>query len=691
MIGLNESFQDDPATGEGKPPLVSILETILSNTGSLVTRHGLEHRPQQESMANAVAEAMETDSPLLVEAGTGTGKSLAYLLPAILHSVREERPAVISSHTIALQEQLESKDIPLCRQILKADPELHKWSDFRHALLVGKGNYICGSRLSQAIETKAELFPSAQQKELERLSDWYQQTRHGMLQELSPPVSPEVWEWVNADGAACNNRNCSPETCFYRKARAALHKANLIIVNHSLLFSLLASGFFPRNQTPGVLLPLDFLILDEAHTIPSIATDHLGLYLSEYGLRRQLLRLYNPNRKQGRGLLVRHGNAGLLRETETLLQRAEQFFNNVRSTFLAQKDTFRPREPHWVENALDEGLASLAHGISRVEARMPEGPPRDELEGLRKSLQTYRDGFVQCLSISDPESVYWAERGSGKARTVRFRSAPLDLAPVLRERLFNRNTSVVLTSATLAEGPDMQSYQTRIGAEEVDCLVEQSPFDYPMQMQICIARDAPAPNIRNQRLDQDYLENQLRFCIKQVAGGTLVLFTSYQDLYRLERSLRGPVEEEGRCLLVQGIDGSRSELVRKMKASGNAVLFGTDSFWTGVDIPGPALQQIVIIRLPFKNPDHPILEARSERCRQRGGNPFSEITLPSALVKFRQGIGRLIRNQTDSGIVNLLDARILHKPYGKTFLESLPHDQVILYTLQNREELFPRI
>ncbi|NDV63281.1 ATP-dependent DNA helicase [Puniceicoccales bacterium CK1056] len=675
MIGLNDAFLEGSVAKIPAQETWEAVARIFKKEGTLQKKMQLEHRPQQEQMALRTLEAWQRDQPVFFEAGTGVGKSLAYLIPGIMQAVSAERPLVVSTHTIALQEQIETKDLSLCRKLFQSDPILAHFAKFRHAVLLGRGNYLCGTRLKQALKTRTELFPSNEQKELERIADWAQTTTTGLRQELSPEPLPEVWDWVQADGHSCNPRNCSPKSCFFRKAREAVRDSNLIIVNHSLLFALLAAGHFPTGDVPGILFPEDFMVIDEAHTLPAIATEYFGLQISGLGLRRQLLKLYHPHKRKSRGLLVKNGDPGLRSQVMILTDEVEGFFESVKQEHLGAGRPFRLRVADWHENSLDIPLRDLIHGICKCESRMEEGAERDELEGVRRRLQAYREGINEALQISDPESVYWIEGTGQQGKRVHLRSAPLEVAGPLRERLFERNTGLLLTSATLAEGPDMDSFKRKVGAPEADSEQVASPFDYPLQMEILIHEGAPGPSSEDGSLNTKFLEKEILRLACEVKGGSLVLFTSYRDLLAVDKGLRPQCSRLGRPLFSQGTGMGRSELLTAFRETGNGILLGTDSFWTGVDVPGPALSQVIITRLPFENPSHPIAEARGEKCREEGRSAFSELTLPAALVKFRQGLGRLIRNQTDEGRLAILDSRILSKPYGRLFLDVLPHSQ----------------
>ncbi len=675
MIGLNDAFADGTVAKIPVPDESKLVANIFAESGWLQTCLDLDHRPQQEAMAIRTQSAWEQDKALFFEAGTGVGKSLAYLLPGIIHSMVQKRPFVVSTHTIALQEQIERKDLSLCRKLLQAEQSLKAFAGFRHAVLLGRGNYLCGARLAQALKSKSELFPSEEQVELTRIVDWAKTTGTGLRQELNPPPLPEVWDWVQADGHACNNRNCTPNTCFFRKAREAVRQANVIIVNHSLLFSLLAAGHFPTGDTPGILFPEDFMTIDEAHTLPAVATEYFGLQLSAIGLRRQLLKLYQPKGRRARGLLVKNGNPGLRNQVMALTEGANSFFSSIHEEFLQVGRPMRLQKPEWHPNPLNVPMRDLIHALQQVENRMTEGPERDELTGVRRTLQGYREGINEVILLSDPESVYWLETSGRKGDRIHLRSAPLDVSGPLRKRLFERKTGLLLTSATLAEGATMDSFKHKVGAPEMDSSQVASPFDYPLQMEILIHSSAPEPAAKDGRLNTRFLADQIARLALEIEGGTLVLFTSYRDLIAVEAQIEERCGKAERPLLCQGSGTNRTELLRQMKDYENAILLGTDSFWTGVDVPGSALSQVILTRLPFENPTHPVAEARAERCRQSGRSPFAELTLPAALIKFRQGIGRLIRSQFDDGRLVILDSRILSKQYGRLFLDVLPHSQ----------------
>ncbi|MCC5806016.1 MAG: ATP-dependent DNA helicase [Opitutales bacterium] len=684
MIGLREDCGGETA----EAPELPSMDRIFGESGWLADTLGLEHRPEQGAMAAAVAEALAEGDALFAEAGTGVGKSLAYLVPGILRAVAEKRPFIVSTHTIALQEQILKKDLELCRRLFAAVPELAPFAEFRTALMVGRGNYLCGTRLAQAIETRSELFKTAQQADLERVAEWSVTTETGLFHEISPEPDREVWEWVNAEGSACNPRNCSPDTCPYRRARKKMQEAHVVIVNHSLLFALLGAGMQPKGKTPGVLLPNDFLVLDEAHTVAAVATGHFGHRVSSYGVRRTLLRLCNPERKKNRGLLDKIGHRGDAVLVQRALDGARQFFDAVAAEYLRKRTVVRVNEEDWADPVFEEPFAALLKRLGDRIAQLDEGPLRDEATGLRQLLSGYVAAMRECLTLSSPDDVYWIEKSGRRQTIVTLRSAPIDVAPVLREALYGRGTSVVMTSATLADSPGLERFMATVGADEGRTLQVQSPFDFEHNTCVFAASDMPPPTRENARLDVEYLADMTGYCALACGGGTLVLFTSYADMNSVADATGPRFAAAGRPFLVQGRDGSRTDLIQRMRAAGNAILFGTDSFWTGVDVAGDALAQVIVTRLPFENPTEPVAEAKAERCVAEGRNAFAEVMLPNAVMKFRQGIGRLIRTKIDRGTITILDSRVLHKSYGKRFLDMLPVPRWTPITRRNREALF---
>lgn len=688
MIGLIEN-----AGSESKKLgyLVKLVESIFKRGGLLQTALGLDHRPQQAAMALHVAQSLETNTPLLFEAGTGVGKSLAYLIPGLIHSINTERPLIVSSHTITLQEQIRSKDLELCRKLFHAMPELKRYAGFRTALMLGKANYCCTTRLSNALKDinaskQIEWLESDSKADFARLAKWSAHSKDGIIQELSPQPFSDVWDAVNADSSTCSKKNCDPGVCFYQRARKQLLRANCVIVNHSLLFSLINAGMPPKGETPGVLLPNDFVVLDEAHRIPAIATDHFGIHVSSYALDRALKRIYNPRTRHGLSRKL-----GPLADTSIIknaLDAVDEFFKYLGESLLTRHSVTRIHESGFCENILAHPLKEVADHLGSIIQKIKQAHVQDELRDARRRILGYRDVIHAFVELTEDDHVHWIERGGKKGQLVTLRSAPLNVAPYLREALFSRQTAAILTSATLSDGSSMEPFREKVGGEAAETQIETSPFNYKENCRIYIATDVPAPEPGKGRLDLDYLAEMICWLAARIDGGTLVLFTSHLDLQKVHQRSEAFFAEHKRPLFSQGQGTERSELTRQFAKSGNGVLFGTDSFWTGIDVPGPALSQVILTRLPFDNPSHPISEARCEYIRENGGNPFYEITLQDALIKFRQGIGRLIRRQEDSGRIVLLDSRIVSKSYGRLFLDALPIREYKRFSCENREHIF---
>ena len=686
MIGLNEHPDAAPLPPPSRAP--ELAAKLFAAGGWLQTSLGLEHRPQQEKMARATAAAMKADESLLFEAGTGVGKSLAYLLPGIIHAMDQSRQMIVSTHTIALQEQLDQKDLPLCRRVFSATEETKPYAAFKSAVLVGKGNYLCTTRLATALRDKNELFATPEHEELQRIAAWAETTAEGLRHELNPAPLPEVWEMVSADSSGCARKYCDPDKCPYQRARTRIRSAHVIIVNHSLLFAHInAGGAAEKGGSRGVLFPDDFVVLDEAHTVPEVATDHCGLRLSSYGTDRMLKYLYNP--KTRRGLLQKHGDAVDRQLVVDALEAAHQFFAFIDERLLSNQAIVRVRSEGFAEPWLDGPLGAIHKAVRQRADHMDDGRERDELLEQAGKLKTYQTSLRQFLAIDDADkTVYWVERSGKRQTIVTLRTAPIDVAPFIRDELLRRETSILFTSATLAMGGRIEPFQVRVGAENVKTAVEHSPFDFDKNMRVFIAADVPLPTPKEARLALDVLTDYIDFCTRRTKGGTLVLFTSYFDMKRVAEAMEPVYQGAHRPFFMQGRDFSRTELARQLREAGNGILFGTDSFWTGIDVPGDALSQVIITRLPFEVPTHPILEARTEWIRERGGNPFNELTLPDALIKFRQGIGRLIRTAKDRGVITLLDSRITQKAYGRLFLDCLPTQNHVKMNRENRLERF---
>jgi len=651
--------------------LPDIAEKIFRKDGYACILPNFEHRPEQEKMAYSCAQAYAADSTLLFEAGTGVGKSLAYLIPGIIAAVRGNRQLIVATHTIALQQQIIEKDLPRIRMMFSNCDSLNDCADFKASILLGRNNYLCSHRLKRAISERRELFNTAESEELERIADWAKITSTGLKEELTPQPSPEVWSWVNADSSSCSPKNCGDGTCFYQNARKQVASAHIVVLNHNLLFALLSAGLGTDSETAGVLFPNDMLVLDEAHLVPDVASEAFGITLNSFGIARELKRIYDPRKK--RGLITREGMAEHYDKQVVIdTSRAmEEFFANINKDFLLQRDTVRLSSPNWADESALAHLDSLVKLLDTFSQNAKDDKLAAEFRDYRKKVAGIKTSLEDCIYLADTGCVYWLESIGKEKFGVQINSAPLDVAPILRQKLYSKGAPVIMTSATLAISNDMSDFMERVGATGSEHHICNSPFNFRKNMRAFISTDTPEPDKETKKLDCSNLSNTVETLCAMVRGGTLVLFTSYSDLNRTASALRESEKMRGRKIIIQG-ELSRSETIRRFAEDGNAILLGTDTFWTGIDVPGQALSQVIITRLPFDNIKHPLIEARMDRAQALGQPPFQKISLPSAIIKFRQGIGRLIRSNKDKGIIVILDSRMVTKRYGVNFCATIP-------------------
>jgi ATP-dependent DNA helicase DinG len=629
--------------------------------GLLARSRDFEYRPQQQAMATAVARACQNRTHLIVEAGTGVGKSLAYLVPSVFHALAENRKALISTHTINLQEQLFHKDIPLVQKLLP--------TEFKAVLLKGRQNYLCPRRLERAMRQGGELFANREQDELKRIWEWSHRTQDGTLSDLDPAPDPQVWLQVCSEPHVCTARTCGLTTeCFYQRARKEAETAQVLVLNHSLFFNFLA-GAEAVLEERGYLFHNDFIIFDEAHTLENVAARHLGLEISHGSLRYLLHRLFHPRTQKGIVAALRSGEAmKLVLEAE---EEADLFFDRLeRSLDFKRSKELRLREPGIAENSLDVPLTRLYRNLADAARDVEDEVFKAEVQEAARRVEGLRVGLGEFLGQTREDHVYWVERHEKREARLVLTAAPIEVASQLRKLLFRPENTVVMTSATLAVGDGLRYFVNRIGGEDAETLQVDSPFDYARQMRVFIPRKMPEPGARE--IYENALAQWIRHFISMTQGKAFVLFTSYQTMQKLADSLAYFFRSEKITCLVQGGSLPRHRLLQKFKEDRDSVLFGTDSFWQGVDVPGDALSNVILTRLPFAVPDHPLTQAKCERIIAQGGDAFREFSLPEALLKFRQGVGRLIRTQQDKGIIVILDNRVLTKPYGKAFLAVLP-------------------
>ena len=665
-----------------------------------------EDRPAQRDMAAYIADAYNDGGIALLEAGTGVGKSFAYLVPALLWAQANEERTVVSTNTINLQEQLVGKDLPLLARAL-ATPD----HEPTFALLKGWRNYLCLARLEQARGSQETLFENARNEELEALAAWAGRSADGSLADLADAPSDDVWDAVAAESDLCTRLKCPHfERCFVFQARRKAAEADVVVVNHHLLASDLAVRLAADNWLEAAVLPpYRRLILDEAHHVEDVAASHLGAQVSQAGVQRLLSRL----ERGGRGLLpALHAALSAKSDLLSLASRdlleqrlldalraarrgAEEVFSLLAGR-LKEDQTLRltdgfDEDPIWaqgLEAALDnllvaftglkDGVETIADRLSLEDAAERPAVLIGELRGVVRRLDMAARGLTASLRPTRVDraapAVRWLERRGKKATSIGLAAVPLDLAAVLKEALFDRVETVVLTSATLAAGGDFGFLEERLGLALPPSRVTvrevlPSPFDFASQCLFGIPTDLPEP--KEDAAGHDAAVARVLVELAHAAdGGMFCLFTSHSALRRAADAVRGRVEPRW-PLLVQGED-QRDRLLRRFREAGNAVLLGTDSFWEGVDVPGRALRVLILAKLPFKVPTEPLTAARVERLESQGHDGFTQYLLPHAALRLKQGFGRLIRSRADVGAVVLLDRRVVTRRYGAQVLEGLP-------------------
>jgi ATP-dependent DNA helicase DinG len=614
------------------------IDHLFRPDGTLAVFPGLEERPQQHTMALAVARALEQRRHLIVEAPTGTGKTLAYLLPALLHATSNNRKAIVSTHTRNLQDQLLHNDIPLARSLLGID--------FTAVALKGRRNYLCTTRLRNALAGSGSLFGDEQQEQLVRIQEWAVHSPDGELGGMGFTPAPEVWNAVCSEPGLCNTRICGG-SCFFQRVKDVL------------------------------IFGDDFVILDEAHTLEAVAGSGFGKRVSRRGMIATLHRLYHSRMRKG--LLVR-AKRPVKTACKSALGAVEEFFDGLARAAAARQRRpgspgrtdirqIRITEPFPVTDTLSAHLRSFLELVRFEEDHAATSSDAQEIAALRQSLTGDLLVLDEFLALRNPSNAYWVETDEPGHEHTALCTAPFHVGDLLSRSLFGELGPVILTSATVAVNGSMAYIQERLGAASAEGLQLDSPFDHRHQMRIWIARDIPEPDTPGYL---KALPATLLAFIKRTHGKALVLFTSSALMRSIAANVSGDLENLGIRLLIQGVDFQRHQLLEEFRKDIQSVLFGLDSFWMGVDVPGEALEHVIITRLPFAVPTHPLVEARLEEIGQRGGNAFLEYSLPEAILKFRQGAGRLIRSTSDHGVVSVLDSRILTRSYGRNFLDALP-------------------
>ena len=597
-----------------------------------------EIRDAQIEMARAVDRTIREGGTLFVEAATGIGKTLAYLLPALSCG----RRVVISTATKTLQEQIARKDLPLLKRVFNAS--------FDFVMLKGRQNYLCKRRLARF--TRQPLFTFAEETTLfEPFLAWTRETKTGDREELRGfPEHLGFWEEVNSRSELCVGTQCSHfKECFITKLRREAARADLLIVNHHLFFSDLAL----QEKAPAEVLPeYDGVIFDEAHRVESIATLFFGWQLSA-GQMEEIVRD------------LRRWAAMVKTDVADPLDRLERQSVRFFSSFMGEEERFRISMEALPGKLREEG-AMMAETLGQLSLKLRQVQNEEssgETAALLRRLAGFRDGLVSFLDPRDPNLVAWGER---RKRGVILHVSPVEIRDLLRNALLTQVRFTVFTSATLSAGDDFSFIRERVGADpDAEALTLPSPFDYENRVRIFIPKDFPVPGTQAYEVR---LPGLVRDLIRINGGRALVLFTSYRQMCRVFETIQGRLAFP---LLIQG-ERPKSELLETFRKQEESVLFATASFWEGVDIPGDALTAVIIDKLPFFVPDDPLESARMEAMKERGENPFTRYQVPRAVIALKQGLGRLMRHKQDRGILAICDSRIYKRSYGKTFLKSLP-------------------
>lgn len=681
--GLFEETEDNPP-----PKNSNWIEECFAPGGILENNlHGYESRPGQFKMANAVAHALQTSGHIVAEAGTGTGKSYAYLIPSLWWAKKTGKKVVVATHTIPLQEQLYKKDLPILTQVLPFS--------FKGALLKGKGNYLCLKKWL-GIQSYSEELRTEEKLALLSVMVWLRETERGDWQEVAQiPSLSRIWGELNAENESCRPGKCSEASqCFMLRARKTSEEADVVIINHSLLFSDIKTG-------NNVLPEYHELVIDEAHHLNQSALEQLGNEISMEQLIRSLDLLHRPtggslctNIKARPGywrqlmpVEVWDRFLGFLDEIPELcheiFEQAEEVFASFKQILGKDQScrlTIHHKTESWWETFViqfENLQGRIERSINRLKSmqNLLSGLEVDECEELAfeisgrvRDLEAIRECFALALQVENTTRVSWLEQSN---RLV-LKTSPVDVSETLREKLFSRLDSAILTSATVSISGSFRHFLADVGLNsDTPTLIVESPFDYERQMQFLIVRDLLKSNT-GELFQMEDVAKFIAEVTERMQGRTLVLFTSHRFLKEIHSPLKQRLEGSGVEVLAQGLDGSRKAILEEFLINPKAVLLGANSFWEGIDIPGDRLSCVILIKLPFWPPNMPLIAARSEYLEARGKNPFSDFLLPEAVLRFKQGFGRLIRSKSDRGLVILCDSRAIEKRYGRFFLTSLP-------------------
>ncbi|MBU3911766.1 MAG: helicase [Candidatus Omnitrophica bacterium] len=630
-----------------------------------------ETRDEQVSMAMAVGKAILNSDTLIVEAGTGVGKSFSYLVPVARFALETEGVAIISTNTINLQEQIVHKDIPFLEKALDID--------FKALLVKGRHNYLCLRRLNRSNLKQKDLFADEyEMRQFAMIMTWSYNTIDGSLYDMEGEPDSKVWDMVSVDSESCLGKKCPYyKQCFFQKAREKIREARILVVNHHLFFSNLAM----QEEQKKLLPECDVLVFDEAHSIENVATEHMGTSVTNSGIKYLMDLLFNL--KKQKGFLLTLGDQEPMEWVEVIRKRSDSFFKEIKEYFEGRKlggevDSLRIRKAGFVDNSLEAPLSKLVESLLNAKKIARNKEEELEISSFIRKLNALKDSLEIILEQTIEDCVYWIECSRRlRNSNISINAAPINIGNLLKERVFSTRRPVILTSATLSVGNDSFQYlRKRLGIDEAKELKLGSPFDYKNQVRMYIAKDMPLPSQLTEYAAA--VAEKTKKYIELTNGRAFVLFTSYALMNIVYEELESFLSDKGFNVLKQGSGLGRSKMLSSFKKEKGSILFGVDSFWQGIDVQGEALSNVIITKLPFAVPDHPVIEARAEEIQKKGGDAFLEYNLPEAVLRFKQGVGRLVRSKSDTGIIAILDSRIINKFYGKAFLSSIPECDIII-------------
>ena len=686
------------------------IENYFAKDGILAKEiKGFEYREEQEEMAQYIQDAINEDRKIIVEAGTGTGKTLAYLIPSIKWAVTNKKKVIIATNTINLQEQLLLKDIPLAKSIIK--------DEFSYVLVKGRNNYVCKRLFNELALGKSidiETFSMEAREQIEYILKWGNKTKTGDKAELPFEVFPDVWELVQSTTELCLGKKCPyRKECFYMKTRMEKMEADILISNHHVFFADLNVRAETDFDSEYLILPrYDMVIFDEAHNVESVARSYFSVEVSKISFTRLLNRIYQKKnkRKKEKSALIRVEDTvdekdledseqyiyllNTLKEEISILQNiGDEYFDEIRKIYETNTEApikkslnnFEMTKSRFLENLrekkdifqskLADFLNLMMSFNNVIDGEKDKNPEVINFNNHLKMFKAYIDSFKFINSFEDDNYIYWLDINSKRTNVV-LTATPLNIAQKLSTVLFDNLDRLVFASATIVVNGSFDYFKKSLGLDEEDCIeaIIKSPFDYNEQMSVYIPSD-----IQDSENINAFVSDASKFILNillKTNGKAFILFTSYTMLNQIYYSISKKLKDKGFEVFLHG-DKPRSQIIKEFKEAENPILFGTTSFWEGVDVQGENLSNVIITKLPFLVPTDPVVSAISKKIEEDGGNSFMDFQLPEAIIKFKQGVGRLIRKKTDSGNIFILDNRILKKRYGSLFINALPSQKNI--------------